>query len=351
MSERTVSDEMVPELDGERVLKKWLFAAALMCVGVIPVHVATTSAATTDGRTHRSHPVAAVASGGTIAFVVARGGDDFIDTMNADGTDKHQLADCGPGECYPSWSPDGGEIVFQREFDGVGIYVMNANGTDVRRLSATPAADVRPSWSANGREIIFSRVVGTATGGGIPPTDIDVMDANGTDVRTILSADGTFNIEPRWSPTGSKIVFMSGRNQSQQIYTMNVNGTDLRMITHQGANGDPFWSPNGARISFGSNRAGGGKLNIYTMNSTGGDVRQLTHFLPPMEAGDTSWSPNGEVIAFEADDGGNGQSNPNARAFVWTVDANGTRATTTHVRCAAVGCAPRWRPTSDGAGH
>ncbi len=282
---------------------------------------------------------------GQLAYVVTSGGDDFIDLTRVNGTDVQQLTNCGPGECYPSWSPDGREIAFQAEIDGVGIYVMNADGSHVRRLSPAPAADVRPSWSANGEEILFSRVVGTATKGGIPPTEIDVMDANGSNVRTILPAGGTFNIEPRWSPVGNTIVFMSGRNHSQQIYTMKSNGTDLRMITSHGANGDPAWSPNGQRISFGSDRQGGGKLNIFTMSPTGANVQQVTHFLPPFEAGDTSWSPSGTTLAFELDRGGSGQSNPNVPATVWMVNVNGTSAKSTHRACAAVGCAPRWRPT------
>jgi Tol biopolymer transport system component len=324
-------------------MEKYLLAALAMAATFWSPP--STSGATHDGDLSASPRTAALATSGTIAFVVAKGGDDFIDTMTAMGTDVHQLTNCGPGECYPSWSPDGREIAFQGEFDGVGIYVMNANGTDVRRLSPTPAADVRPSWSANGKEIIFSRVVGPNTAGGIPNTEIDVMNANGTDVRTILPADGTFNIEPRWSPTASTIVFMSGRNHSQQIYTMTAGGRDLKMITSQGANGDPFWSPNGARISFGSDRQGGGRINVYTMSASGGHVRAVTHFSPPFEAGDTSWSPNGAEIAFEVDRGGEGQSNPNVPASVWTVHSNGSGAVNTKVRCASVGCAPRWRPT------
>jgi TolB protein len=279
-----------------------------------------------------------------IAYVVARGGDDFIYTMNADGTDKTELIDCGPGECYPSWSPDGKEIAFQAEHEGVGIYVMDANGTHVRRLSPVPGLDVRPSWSPTGSRIIFSRVVSPPANGGIPDTEIDTMSANGTDVRTILPAHDTFNIEARWSPNGSKILFMSGLSHSQQIYTMNANGSDMKMITAQGANGDPFWSPDGSRISFGSNRQGGGRLNVFTMSPDGADVLQVTHFLPPFEAGDTSWSPNGQQIAFELDKGGDGQSNPNGSAQVWIINANGTGLVSTHQACSAVGCAPRWQP-------
>jgi TolB protein len=282
---------------------------------------------------------------GTIAYVETHGGDDYIYTMNPNGTGQTELTNCGPGECYPAWSPDGAQIAFQRQHDGIGVYVMNADGSDVRRLSPTPSFDVRPSWSPDGSEIVFSRVVAPAAGSGIPDTEIDTMAADGTHVRTILGADGTFNIEARWSPDGSTIVFMSGRSHSQQIYTMHANGSDVRMITSRGANGDPFWSPNGSRISFGSDRQGGGRLNVFTMSPEGADVQQVTHVQPPFEAGDTSWSPDGREIAFELDKNGDGQSNPNASASVWIVNADGTGLVSTHETCSAVGCAPRWKPT------
>jgi TolB protein len=302
-----------------------------------------------QGRHPFTHQLSAVpATTDKIAYVVARHGDDFIYTMKANGTDKTELTNCGPGECYPSWSPDGTEIAFQGQYDGIGIYVMDANGSDVRRLSTAPALDVRPSWSPNGSKIIFSRVVAPPVGGGIPNTEIDSMNSNGSDVRTILPANNTFNIEARWSPNGSQIVFMSGRDHSQQIYVMNANGSDVQMITGQGANGDPFWSPNGSRISFGSNRQGGGKLNVFTMSPDGTHVQQVTNFLPPYEAGDTSWSPDGKKIAFELDKGGDGQSNPDASAQVWVINVNGTGAMSTHQECSAVGCAPRWQPQARG---
>lgn len=275
---------------------------------------------------------------------MARGGNDFIYTMTSSGTDERQLVNCGPGECYPTWSPDGTKILFQKEYDGIGIYVMNGDGSDVRRLSPVPSLDVRPSWSPDGTRIIFSRVLAPPVNGGIPDTEIDSMNVSGNDVRTLLPADNTFNIEARWSPRGGKIAFMSGRDRSQQIYVMNANGSDVKMITSQGANGDPFWSPDGSRISFGSNRQGGGKLNVFTMSADGSDVRQVTNFLPPYEAGDTSWSPNGQKIVFELDKGGDGQSNPGASAQVWIINVNGTDPVSTHQSCSAVGCSPRWQP-------
>ncbi len=280
---------------------------------------------------------------GKIAFVKRINDENHIYIMNADGTDVGHLANCLSGECYPSWSPDGTQILFERHQDGAAIYVMNADGTNQRRLSPTPGRDVRPSWSPDGSKIVFTHVV-TPSDRGIPDTEINVMNSDGTNVKTILASSGTFNIEPRWSPDGSKIAFMSNREGGQHIYTMDPDGANVKKITHDGANGDPSWSPDGSRISFGSNREGGGKLNIFTMKADGSDVRQVTHFLPPYESGDTSWSPDGQKIVFEWDVDGKGQSDPNARAEVWIVNADGTGAASTHQECAAVGCAPRWQP-------
>jgi Tol biopolymer transport system component len=281
---------------------------------------------------------------GKIVFVKKEGNENFVYVMNADHTGKvTKLASCGTGECYPSWSPDGKKITFQRSENGVGIYVMSSTGTGMKRLSPIPGKDVRPSWSADGKKILFTRVVKEDPNGGIPNTEIDIMNADGTGTKTILPANNTFNVEARMSPDGKKIVFMSALGGSQQVYTMNADGTSVKKLTNKGIAGDPNWSPDSLHISFGSNREGGGKLNIFTMKADGTDVKQITHFVPPYESGDTSWSPDGKKIVFEWDVDGKGQSDPNARAEVWIVNADGSGTpASTGQACASVGCSPRW---------
>lgn len=280
---------------------------------------------------------------GKIVFVSHRDGVDHLYVMDATGLNTSRLGNNAWKEGSPEWSPDGTKVAFEGYVNGVGIYTMNSDGSGLRRLSPSPGKDVRPAWSPDGSKIVFSRVIGTPVDGQIPPTQIMVMNADGSNPQTIMPAGGTFNIEPKWSPDGTKIVFMSGRNQGQDLYTMTPTGGGLTRITNVGANGDPAWSPDSKSISFGSNREGSGRLNIFIADASSANVRQVTHYAPPYEAGDTSWSPDGLRLVYEYDVDGKGQSDPNARAEVRIINIDGTGEMPTAQACSGVGCSPRWR--------
>jgi Tol biopolymer transport system component len=78
------------------------------------------------------------------------------------GGDSRVVADVvvqlsGFRDSYPSWSPDGGRIVFESNRAGShDIWVMNADGSDVRRLTDHPALDETPVFSPDGERIVFA---------------------------------------------------------------------------------------------------------------------------------------------------------------------------------------------------
>jgi Tol biopolymer transport system component len=282
-----------------------------------------------------------------IAFVAQQNSVNYIFLMQVDaagaGSDPVRLTSDAEAENYPSWSPDGRRLVYTRADNGSAIYVINADGTGEARLSPTPGFDATPSWSSDGTRIVYARLHSAPEPDVPSVTDIWVMNADGSDDHPIL-ANTPFSVEPRWS-VNDRIVFMSLMNGSDlQIYTMNADGSDLEQLTTAANNGDPVWSPDGTRISFGSDREGGGLLNIFLMNADGTGTVQLTHFNVPDEAGDTNWSSDGRKITFEYDIDGMKQSNPTAYAEVWTMNADGSGQTSTGVACSDVGCAPRWQP-------
>ena len=60
--------------------------------------------------------------------------------MNADGTGKVRIAIDPEADCsWPSWSPDGSKIVFQKDYPGFSynteIWIMNADGSGAKAIT------------------------------------------------------------------------------------------------------------------------------------------------------------------------------------------------------------------------
>ena len=241
-----------------------------------------------------------------IAFYSERAGNAEIYVMNADGGAVTRLTDSPADEGYPAWSPDGRTITFDSDRDGnFEIYAMNVDGTNVRRLTSHPARDVSATFSPDGSSIAFM----SDRDGGF---DVYVMRADGSSV-TRLTATGT-SWFPVWSPDGRRLAFHVGRD----VHVSDAQGTSLRRLTQDPANGMyPSWSPDGRRIAFMSWR--NGRTELFVMNADGSDQRLLVS-MPQGDAIDPRWSTDGSRLAFVHMPGGM-QSEERA---ICTVNVDGT---------------------------
>lgn len=149
-----------------------------------------------------------------------------------------------------------------------------------------------PSFSPDGQRMALRS---KATG----HWQLYTINLDGSDLRQI-TAGAYDNTEVSWSPDGRQVAFVSTRDGNKEIYSMDSDGGNQRRLTvNSGHDDDPNWSPNGRWLVFESVR--GSRLDIYRMRSDGSEVVRLTS--GGRSNTTPAWSPDGRWIAFERKDG------------------------------------------------
>jgi Tol biopolymer transport system component len=204
-----------------------------------------------------------------------------------------------------------GKIAFTSYRDGnKEIYVMNADGSHQVNLTKNGADDVDPAWSPDGTKIAFAsdrHVHGQF--------QIHVMSASGTGVKRLTNVNaGIGDTTPTWSPDGSRIAFRGPSDvefghQLYDIFIMNADGSALARLTliASGTDYEPDWSPAGTTIALSSSHAATqvnkGK-EIFLVSVVGSSYSRITN--EPSNETQPAWSPNGKSLAFTSDISGHG---------------------------------------------
>jgi len=223
--------------------------------------------------------------GNKLVFESTKDGKSAIYTIYADGSNLQKLTDSKSTDGQPGWSRDGKNIVFYSQRDGhLQLYVMNADGSGQRKLTDGVDLDYLPDFSPKGDLVVFQsrkEQPGVAH-------DIYTIRVDGTN-RTRLTDEKNGYTSPRWSPDGNKIVFeqavvtkkyyrelsredMARMKNSTEIFVMDKDGTNMKNLTNNDVQDTtPQWAKNGKTIYFVSYR--GGSPNIYAMNADGTNAR------------------------------------------------------------------------------
>jgi Tol biopolymer transport system component len=191
------------------------------------------------------------------------------------------------------------------------------------------------------------RLIFTRVGNGLQ--DLYTIDLNGKNLRQVTTSYA-FEDWGSWSPDTFKILFMSNRIPDTsftarfQIYVMNSDGSNVSQLTFPNpardstghvkdttSNYHPAWSPDGTKIAFGSTRDT--NPQIYVMDPNGSNVVRLTH--NSAADGQPAWSPDGTKIAFATDRDRNNE--------IYVMNANGS-VQVNLTNNAGSDLAPAWSP-------
>ncbi len=243
-------------------------------------------------------------------------------------------AEGAEGDSSPAVSPTGSSIAFVRhtQNDGADIYLCDSSGAGVRRLTFDDKGIRGIAWTRDGQDLLYSgnRVGGwrlwrVPAYGGSPRdliisgrqayypaigrnrlayTDSPTVSAiwratlsNGDTVeeRPVIRSTGR-EVNPVWSPDGTKIADVSDQSGSDEIFVSDADGRNRVQVTQlKGPRvGRLRWSPDGKMLVFDASSDHGGE--VFTIPAALGNkpARVL------LNAGSASFSHDGKWIYFQS---------------------------------------------------
>ncbi|MCA1790979.1 MAG: winged helix-turn-helix domain-containing protein [Thioalkalivibrio sp.] len=158
------------------------------------------------------------ADGTFLAYASDRAGSNLdLYVQPVAGGDPVRLTSDGADDSEPSFSPDGGHIVFSRR--GGGLYVIGSLGGEPRLIVRTPWART-PRFSPDGRSISYwTGFPASAIAGGIPGAvgSIYIVQLDGRSPREIPTQLASARY-PIWSPEGSHLLFLGEEDTDQKTH-------------------------------------------------------------------------------------------------------------------------------------
>jgi TolB protein len=212
--------------------------------------------------------------------------------VDSDGANERILPTVGAA-LSPAWHPSGKSVVYVDADDrGTRIGQIDLRTLRPRLLSASKRGlNITPVYTKDGKNIVWAA-------GGDSPAELFLASATGEDSvpKPFVGRTGFETTSPSFSPDGKQIVFMSPVPLTPQLYTMNVNGTGLRLLTpvvagKRSYRTGPDWSPLGDEIAF---QQQNGDFQVWTIGIKDRVMHQITS---EGENEDPSWAPDGRHLS------------------------------------------------------
>ena len=205
-------------------------------------------------------------------------------------------------QATPAFSPDGTLVAF-RQSDGArstGIFAAVVGGQKPLQLTGDPG-DCCPTWSPDGRQLAFVRY-------SQKEVSIFTIPALGGTERRIYRGLASMGAGLSWSPTGGTLVFPEANPADPTrsvISLLSLTDSSTRALTSPPPgwhDHEPAFSPNGMQVAFIRSTIAGVSNDVYVMPAAGGHPKRLTFDNRPI-MGPPTWTPDSREIIFSSDRG------------------------------------------------
>ncbi len=211
-----------------------------------------------------------------------------ISLIDFDGGNFRNLTDGTEMALTPIFSKRRDEIFFLRYFQGKPqIFNLNTKTLRSQKIGGFRGTTLAPAVHPKFPEKILLTAIENGNS--------DIHELNiGQNFAKKLTKSPAIDTTASYSPDGNSIVFISDREGSQQIYTMNLESLSQIRISHgEGSYSKPMWSPDGKLIAFSKQK--GNSFFVGTMTPTGKGEKLLTSGYLVEGA---KWSPSGRYLIY-----------------------------------------------------
>jgi Tol biopolymer transport system component len=239
---------------------------------------------------------------------------------------RHTFAEVG-GDFDPDLDASGERMVFSSTRHNVkpDLYLKSVTGLAVTQLTSDPSSEVQPAFSPDGTRVAFA-----SDHGG--DWDIWVVSVEGGPPVQITH-DIADDVHPSWSPDGSKLVYCSLPSGGGQWELWVSDATTGASRTFIGYGLFPEWSPVGDTILFQRARERSDRwFSIWTLTLLAGEPRYPTELATSSTQAMIlpCWSPDGRRVAFATSRSGvvgPASTPPTGAVDIWVMDVDGRRKT------------------------
>src|ERR1700722_1252662 len=258
-------------------------------------------------------------AGSKIYFVSDRTGNKEIWSMDYDGSNQKQMTNYRSISKQPIVSADGRMFAFNTLVKDTWQIMVHSAETGKKLPFYNPVSSTieTPDFTPDGRHVLYS----ASLNGYVNICIADINGGNMTQLTHVKSQEVSPKVNPK---TGRDVLFISGRSGVEQLWHMNIDGSDVERISNgEGYVANPAWNPNGQLIAFAWTRGfEPGAYNIFIMDMADKKPNQLTSNSGKNE--NPWWAPDGAHLVYQSTHGRSTQ--------IYTMLADGTHSQqlTTH---------------------